>query len=1170
MTRQSRSHGSREQRRAAKHRKRAKERRKKAAREHTPLSEPAALERLAAAKVSDWSVLAAEVGAVPRDIVAKALGSPTPKTYGDLATAPVLPFTDSLDNELVWACAAASRFSTHVSAFLKAQEQLDRLLVTGAYGEAALLLPEMFEQAGASLALLRSALLVADLSDGLRGNRITLQRLAGASTPAVFRIFAGFLSQRAEKNLSSVNYDKEVDSFCRRHVSTPGTRKALAHFRFSVNFQNSSDFSELPYILYRDSIHPVIDLGSTCIRVLQILYCSSRPLPPAYSAAVGALARIQDRRVATLAQVLDPRAVMPVSPVATRLMTVVDAFTVGDYARSLSEATAGLTDFPTHFEFYELQAKSSLYAKRHDRGPFAEGTMAARILDCTFDVLGRTSRFSDALRQLRKLALALDGAPLADQLLAFVLSNESPSHPLSPRAFAAINSSVITPRFCQVFDEPEKRGAVLDTLEKAYGDGPAIQLFREAQKESPDLEGLTLVPPLRRKKYRAGALLRGGRFGEAAPLYREIAAHCDDVTPLEGAALAGLFTCLVETMSLDEAVRLAVDVHFRRPELLSSIALQGLLTNRDRVDAPRTTGIDWPILAHLHHGARSTFRDLEALYAAYDTLLVENGVTLPSELAHRWSPPNDPRLIYFLRHVCSADVMDNDVLAFANTADLHAERLTILRHLLLHDPGNADIYQQDISRLIQADRVAAAIQRVGESKVFVDVAGIARSLGTEFRERFDRYVAFSRLTDQLRETYALDDKALADAQVDGATLVISDASREQFAELFLDLKELFVSSSEYGLDFYLSVRIRHGTLTSQLRSQFEKEQLITRRNKSDGVYDRNEHWWRASVDLHGHILAGAVDNELRRFSRSVDDIIEEVKSSWIQIKSQQRPVGHFDFDYTEDDLLAAHVNLLALADYEEFVQGIFAELVRRTEVCLTSVRTRIQGELRTRLMSALDSLSEGLAGIHPALRHSQLEAAVARCRTTIEFELQAVAAWFGAVTEQEMPDFPLRTVVDTAAEIVKYCNPQPGFSLSSVECPALECRGYTFAALIDVFHLLFDNVVRHSHTLPAASATIELKNGQLTVSVLSSIGESVDRAALALQVARLNALTPGTDARSIVRREGGSGYYKVHKLISHALDRGSDYSVSVNLLPNAFEVRLRLPSEGLLSEGTDR
>jgi len=64
--------------------------------------------------------------------------------------------------------------------------------------------------------------------------------------------------------------------------------------------------------------------------------------------------------------------------------------------------------------------------------------------------------------------------------------------------------------------------------------------------------------------------------------------------------------------------------------------------------------------------------------------------------------------------------------------------------------------------------------------------------------------------------------------------------KELFEQLFMIIRDQFLFNPKYGLDIYLSTRIRHGTLVNRLRNHFEDNHLVT--NKSNERYLPNVYW----------------------------------------------------------------------------------------------------------------------------------------------------------------------------------------------------------------------------------------------------------------------------------------------------------------------------------------
>lgn len=61
------------------------------------------------------------------------------------------------------------------------------------------------------------------------------------------------------------------------------------------------------------------------------------------------------------------------------------------------------------------------------------------------------------------------------------------------------------------------------------------------------------------------------------------------------------------------------------------------------------------------------------------------------------------------------------------------------------------------------------------------------------------------------------------------------------------LRDRFLSDPKYGLDFFLSTRIRHGTLVNQIRHEFQAHNLVT--NIGENNQYKDDEFWTNDMKL---------------------------------------------------------------------------------------------------------------------------------------------------------------------------------------------------------------------------------------------------------------------------------------------------------------------------------
>jgi hypothetical protein len=236
---------------------------------------------------------------------------------------------------------------------------------------------------------------------------------------------------------------------------------------------------------------------------------------------------------------------------------------------------------------------------------------------------------------------------------------------------------------------------------------------------------------------------------------------------------------------------------------------------------------------------------------------------------------------------------------YASEQELDDQRIAICQHLQTIDPDNANIYSEEISLRTRASKVRQAMHHVDNNKVYVDTSGIKRSLGRIFDDLFERYKDFRSLEPTIR-THVISFDQGGEPTTKTFTVIYADLAMKLFNSLFDEVRDRYISSNEYGLDSYLSLRIRHGTLAGQIRSLFEEQHLITRASAEGSEYEPNLYWREALSEFSplGWITLNAAFSKM---SKEVDQTIEEVKRDWLQIRSDTHEDGMFDFLFTESE-----------------------------------------------------------------------------------------------------------------------------------------------------------------------------------------------------------------------------------------------------------------------------
>lgn len=1064
-----------------------------------------------------------------------------PKNYIDFPSEIGDHHPNSINHQLAWTVAAACRESTKLNALVAAKRKLDTLILLGNSDEATKLVDAIELGFGKSLALLEARFLLADQRGGLAANKSLFQSVQ-AEIGAEYQFGIYFMSNRAERNLSFANYEKILDDIKRTNFAKYPHAIERTEFLTSLDFPTGT--THLSATLYNERLTPLIDQARSATTAFQTLIERNKLDPGAIALLERFANAIEDPNLRVLLHIAAPATKLRTSPASKSLATLSNKYSAGQYAATIAEGAVAITQWPDQLEFYDILVKSALSVGQPLSSPFPEGSPAHRILDALYHFLAKDAASPEATQALRKFALTFRGTSIGRQLHAF-LARTGRSMPKS----AQVVSSHPTPRLALFWNEVPPRLQYLEELKSEYESGPCWRLFRQLSSPSADTNELEDLPIDRRTKYVATWKAATGDLNGAANDLRSLLNNTHLPPHTRAEVQTELLKTLLRQNRNDDCAELIVDIAIANRNALSVGLINELLVRRAELADP-IGSTAWAIVKHFSYFRSETLRDNSAVFTEYIGFLDTCGVRRASELLETNAIPHSQRLALFLDEVCVPEVMDGSI-DFENTEDVENERIRICQQLIQIDPSNTERYSNEISTRTQAQAIRGAMLHLEKSKIHIDTAGIKAGLGNDFAEQFARFREFAQLSEPIRI-------ALKRFGMKGELIIVTTDSRHLFSALFIELRDLYINS-QHGLDAYLSIHIRHGTLSGQIRSLFERERLITRRDSTTGNYDANTYWSQRVFRPKGKSIDVAATKCLSAFSRQIDDIIADVKGRWIQIRTQPEPVEAL-FDYTyktiPQNLYSDAADAPSLA---EFVDVCLRELNARTEQNLKNVQVRIINDLGRLLTEALDFLDRALALVDTELPHSELGRAIVTCRTSIQNEVQAIASWFDGISDRILPDYSFDLAVQTAIEITKKCYPTSGFNAkieTTNAAPLL--RGATFTSLVPMLFILFDNVVKHSGSHPATcKVTVDVDSNQLKLRVSNDLGPTVNFELLARKLLDISD-TAKSRSGDRIRTEGGSGFFKLHKLLRHDLDCRSEYQLNIELKDARFVVEVNM------------
>ncbi len=521
---------------------------------------------------------------------------------------------------------------------------------------------------------------------------------------------------------------------------------------------------------------------------------------------------------------------------------------------------------------------------------------------------------------------------------------------------------------------------------------------------------------------------------------------------------------------------------------------------------------------------------------AYDDFLIKNGMERPSEISDADIEINKATLIYYLRNICEPSVMQVST-AFSGTEDVYNERLEVCQHLIEIDPDNTEDYEEELREIIRDRHIKSAVDHLEQSKIYINEEPIRLWAIKHLPEDFNRYkkLVASGITvvdeDFIREMFDF----LSNKNAQGQKLL--HFPENEASELLSQIVTRFLSEAflnqEHGLDCYLSMRIRHGTLSGQLRSALEEENLLTQKDGETGDYKANEFWLRTFMPrTRSRETHEKIDNLLRKFSKEFDQHIDYVAKELIQIRRDEKPNGLFMASLSPALLKTFAADIKHDTSFEEFMSGCFELFWTAVQLDLDRVKKYISGSISNDLMDLLRKLESEVSELSSATFVSDFIDAIRRSQTNLQLALSRMESWFVRPKPTSSVTFSIKELVDVGVETVKTIHKEfhPVMRINAEGIPELTNALQLFS---DIFFIIFENIQRHSgnSSNPLVIIDASIVENYLRVRVENQCSSLQENQQTKQKLDSIRSKIEKGEYKKSIPKEGGTGLLKLRKLV---------------------------------------
>ena len=522
--------------------------------------------------------------------------------------------------------------------------------------------------------------------------------------------------------------------------------------------------------------------------------------------------------------------------------------------------------------------------------------------------------------------------------------------------------------------------------------------------------------------------------------------------------------------------------------------------------------------------------------------------SLPSQLD--WSNVDLPQhvTVYFLYEVCSLDVLDI-LKELRGSRQVLAERVSICSKLQLIDPENRSVYADELAEVQGEISFSDGQLIVDSSRIYVETPQLRQWAKANLAEDYSRYLDLAELDIEHSRPF---DELLGEIrkrQRDNAVPFSAESEADILLySILLRLRDEFLTNSAFGLDFFLSKRIRHQSFIGSIRAPLELEELITNRS-SEGANYKPNYKWVNKLAVNSSTPRDALLSAFEDFSDAFDQELIEAKSRRLQIQGKEHPNGLIFLPLTANVVELTKALTPIDHSFEGFLDAAIALMWVGLEPALAITRSFIREELKARLIGSIDDLR---TKVRDALGNSneflEFDANIGRRSNEVQVRLDECADWFAHTNlDYAGRTFALDEAVGMAQTFALDC--LPGFD-PIIETAQIDNDTRILAPslvhLHDLILIAFQNAKDHSglrDPRTVTSALVDEQRGVLVIRVESEIKSTACKAAKDGAAERKRLIADGV-SRFQTRREGGSGFFKLAAVAAQSSKGKLDFGVS--------------------------
>ena len=1040
--------------------------------------------------------------------------------------------------ELVWAICRSIKNAGKISKFNLRREEFEKEFIADEGVKATTILDSIESEFGWSAWLIQARLFWRQRWEGIEAGRKYLTELDQKSISPVPKFIATYVARRIE----ATGLQKHLKDELRDRAKLEGNR-TFEQFAVSKVFDMWDIHTDnVAPLLFYDAQFSQIDHYESLVAVLQSA-ASDQTIPEELAVLIKEPIRIlfertKDRRILgvmlALGYVFDYEFGRDIERAK-----LIESYSQGNYAQFLHHCNGYLIKNCDDVAIHLLQVKADVNSKNNLH--FDDSTLGKIKLNYK-KILCAEDDFYSAAYNLVTTLERFNGQAWINHLRAAVQLELREDDGIFPPVY--MRDIYVRDRYITPFTKVIARGAALKFLEEEeelHSLFPFTSAVYTAAVEDFEPEAFENN---RMQYYSAIRALNNGEYSKSIRGFNRVLQTSHGITRFR--AINGAVLGYLGNNEIKAAVKLVINCFLENSNAASLLPLRAIISNlEDPISWPNC--IETPLIFELYHNYVDTDK-LQHLRLAFEQFQIENNCTEPSQLVVG-SDISVELITEYMKRVWRPEIMLQTIL-YKGTKQIEDARIKVCQILAEIDPENSAEYLLEVRDRVKKQEIAGGIILVESSKVYVDIEAIRAVLNKRLRDSYSRYKSNTqdkenpliyKISNIIQEHQGKNTNTMQEMM---ATLHLLDVPNteedEQFSAIFLEVTHEFLRG-DYGLNAYLSTRVRHGKLVNALRKFIAEENLVTSRTQDRKAYLENTFW--RGHDAEDEMNWRKIRQRLEIFAFEFDNTIENVRDNLIQIRIQK------DLKVEKNDALfiypSSNIERMFFKEIDrksstvDELIGMCVEMLwRKTDTNLLRVQSTLNDDVRNSLRLSFDTLASDLSeqfsnvcGINELLN------AIARARTETNKMLNHVIGWFkrNAVYDRQdySPEFPVHISQNMLNRTIAGLNDWDGVSVET-ESDA-KVPGRTLDSIVELYHCLLENALKHSGLTSddlKVSISTEYKQGKFSSIIVNNLSPLINLPNLENKLSGIRSILQLKESSILAQADKGSGLHKISRSLN--------------------------------------